>query len=123
MLSIYRARELGENDAVNKLLYNTLQRSNRGHAEMGTFKPHQIKTHPDRDGAAMNELSPKESRQGGKGYRVFTILIISLALAMVVWLAVEIYGQMQPTPGFMEDDALPPVSTEQQPPASATGAE
>lgn len=89
---------------------------------MEFFKSDLDCTHKHPNGALMNEVNPKESRQGGKGNRVFTILIISLALAMIVWLAVEIYGQMQPTPGFMEDDAVPPANPEQQPPASATGA-
>jgi len=71
----------------------------------------------------MKEVTPKDARQGRKGSRIFLILIISLVLAMIVWAAVESYGQLTPGRGFMDDNSKPPASTESKPPASATGAQ
>ncbi|WP_343315290.1 hypothetical protein AAIB41_17640 [Brucella sp. BE17] len=68
----------------------------------------------------MKEVDPKEARQGFKGRRILLILIASLILAMLVWGAVEFYGQMNPGRGFMDDDSRPPSTTESQPPASGT---
>lgn len=69
----------------------------------------------------MKEVTPKKARQGFKGRRVLLILATSLVLAMIVWGAVEIYGQLNPGRGFMDDDQKPPATTESQPPPSATG--
>lgn len=69
----------------------------------------------------MKEVDPRKARQGLKGGRILTILVSSLILAMIVWGAVELYGQMRPGRGFMDDNSTPPASTESQPPPSATG--
>ncbi|MBC2887114.1 hypothetical protein H7Q97_17150 [Ochrobactrum sp. CM-21-5] len=69
----------------------------------------------------MKEVEPRKARQGLKGRRILTILIASLITAMIVWGAVELYGQMRPGRGFMDDSSQPPGSTESQPPPSATG--
>lgn len=69
----------------------------------------------------MKNVDPNKARQGLKGRRVLMILIASLALALIVWAAVEFYGQMRPGRGFMDDNTKPPASTESQTPPSATG--
>ncbi len=38
-------------------------------------------------------VSPKEARQGRKGYQVLVILIASLLLVLVVWWGVGLFGQ------------------------------
>ncbi|MGU3400963.1 hypothetical protein ACLBWS_14675 [Brucellaceae bacterium D45D] len=60
----------------------------------------------------MKEVDPKEARQGFKGRRILLILISSLILVMLVWGAVEFYGQMNPGRGFMDDQNAPATSTQ-----------
>lgn len=37
-------------------------------------------------------LEPKEARQGRRGVQVLVVLVAGIALALVAWWAVEIYG-------------------------------
>lgn len=38
-------------------------------------------------------VSPQEARQGRKGLPVLAVLVIALALALVVWWGVGLYGE------------------------------
>jgi len=69
----------------------------------------------------MKKIDPTKARQGSRGVPVLLVLVISLVLALIVWAAVEFYGQMRPGHGFMDDDAKPPASAPSQTPPSATG--
>ncbi|ANG99327.1 hypothetical protein A8A54_22610 [Brucella pseudogrignonensis] len=69
----------------------------------------------------MKKIDPNKARQGPKGRPVLLVLLTSLILALLVWGAVEFYGQMHPGGGFMDDDATPPASTPSQTPPSASG--
>ncbi|MGO4569556.1 hypothetical protein AB4Z52_32045 [Rhizobium sp. 2YAF20] len=42
---------------------------------------------------AKTSLSPAEARQGGRGMRVFVVLIAALVLAAIGWVGVEMWGQ------------------------------
>ncbi|MGW6780249.1 hypothetical protein ACWF50_19740 [Brucella pseudogrignonensis] len=69
----------------------------------------------------MKKIDPNQARQGPKGRPVLLILVVSLILAVLVWGAVEFYGQMHPGSGFMDDAAKPPATAPSQPPPSANG--
>lgn len=69
----------------------------------------------------MKKIDPNKARQGPHGRPVLLVLVISLILAVLVWGAVEFYGQMRPGRGFMDDNAKPPASSPSQTPPSATG--
>lgn len=64
-------------------------------------------------------LSPREARQGLRGQPVLVILVISLVLVAIVWLAAELWGQStQPvTPG----DTNPPAANQTQNPGAQGG--
>ncbi|WP_439618719.1 hypothetical protein [Shinella sp.] len=52
---------------------------------------------------ARKGFSAVEARQGGKGFPVLAVLGTSLALVVVVWAAVELWGNyIDPTPDRME---------------------
>lgn len=69
----------------------------------------------------MKKIDPSQARQGPRGRPVLLVLVVSLILAMLVWGAVEFYGQMRPGRGFMDDAAKPPATAPSQTPPSATG--
>ncbi len=52
-------------------------------------------------------FTPRETRQGFKGKPVLVILVVSLVLALAVWLAAEIWGE-----------STAPATTETPPPRS-----
>jgi len=92
---------------------------------------------------ARKEFSAAETRQGGRGFPVLAVLGTSLALVVVVWAAVELWGNyIDPTPENTErtttnsgeptqdtiDNSVPgatqTVPTERDPtPESGTGGE
>lgn len=39
-------------------------------------------------------IEAEDAKQGKRGYPVLVILTVSLGLAALVWLAVEVYGQL-----------------------------
>lgn len=41
------------------------------------------------------QIPPVKAKQGRTGYRILMVLIVALALAFVVWIPVEIWGQRE----------------------------
>lgn len=54
------------------------------------------------------KISEQKAKQGRKGTHVLLILLVSLALALIVWGAVEIYGRTSTDTG-----SAPPVTQSQ----------
>lgn len=68
----------------------------------------------------MKKLNPTEARQGKEGKPVLIILLVSLAAAAVVWIGIEIFGNViEPETPANSEQSVPPASSEQVPPASA----
>ncbi len=57
----------------------------------------------------------REARQGRRGFPVFVILLVSLALACAVWFAVEMYGTAIQSP---QTEATQPTTGETTPATS-----
>jgi len=49
----------------------------------------------DRKLHAEEQISPVKARQGRMGYRILTVLIVALVLALLVWIPVEIWSQKE----------------------------
>lgn len=60
-------------------------------------------------------FSARDARQGRRGFPIFVVLLVSLALACAVWFAVEIYGTSIQSP---RTEATQPTTGEQAPPRS-----
>lgn len=66
----------------------------------------------------MPERIPTDkARQGRWGYQVLIVLVVALALAAVVWLGLEFYGEAIDTqstgePGAVEQNATQPGTAE-----------
>jgi hypothetical protein len=52
-----------------------------------------------------NDIPEKKARQGGRGVRVFGVLICGLVLSAIAWGIAEIYGEAAKTPATQEKPA------------------
>jgi hypothetical protein len=57
-------------------------------------------------------FSARDTRQGRRGFPIFVVLLVSLALACAVWFAVEIYGTSIQSP---RTEATQPTTGEPAP--------
>lgn len=62
-------------------------------------------------------IPTNEARQGRWGFQVLIVLVVALALAAVVWLGLEFYGEAIDTqsteePGAVQPNATQPSTTE-----------
>lgn len=44
------------------------------------------------------KIDPRSARQGGRGVKVFVVLVVALILATIAWLGAEWYGESIDTP-------------------------
>jgi hypothetical protein len=63
----------------------------------------------------------EQAKQGRSGHRILLILLASLALVMIVWAGVELYGNMidDSTSQLTETERNPPPAVELDQPESA----
>jgi hypothetical protein len=60
-------------------------------------------------------IPPGKSRQGSRGLRVLIVLVTGLALAMAVWGALEIWGEVIDAPSNEQPGGLTVEGNEQAP--------
>ncbi|QQM32175.1 hypothetical protein JET14_08550 [Martelella lutilitoris] len=63
------------------------------------------------------DIPPKKARQGRRSPRIFVILAVSTALALVAWAAVEFYYNLEIAPEEPMENADPPAVERQSTPA------